>query len=271
MIQKRRKEKTLVSSNGVKDRGHDIKEWLEGMFLDIEKTGEDRWGHQWRASQKLRYERYMGVLKPMLKQGMTILDVGCGAGNFTHQVWELAPESAIIGMDISERAIRYAQRTYPEITFMTGALPDVVLGEKKSFDLILCLEVLNYLDTEERRKAVERMSVLLKPGGRLLFSGVLDGGVAYFEENEIQELISQYLAIEKTEYNYAKLYTIMEGKFLLALRLFDLLKGVPLVRYMKAPLRKFLSWDFPPRMLNRLSRYLLREKGESHIIILARK
>ena len=213
------------------------KEWFENMFKDVGREG-DRWGHRWRGSQKFRYELYTKILKTILptKEKIKILDIGCALGDFTKRVWQLDPKNELIGVDISENAIARVSKKYPSMKFKVASLPDLPFYEN-SFDLVLCLEVLYYLNPEERIKSLESIREVLKPKGYLFFSGVLDGGVRYFAEDEIIELISRYFDIERIEYNYSRIYTAVECKFLYLL---NICKIVEMVLNMSDT--EFLKW-----------------------------
>jgi len=195
------------------------KEWFESKFNNLDNFG-DKWGHRWRGSQKFRYDLYIKILKSILptKEKIKILDIGCALGDFTKRVWQLDPKNEIYGIDISENAIARVSKEYPNMKFKVESLPKLSFRDN-SFDLILCLEVLYYLNAEDRIKSLENIRRVLKPGGYLLFSGVLDGGIRYFAEEEIIELISKYFDIQRIEYNYAKIYTAIESKFLFLLNI----------------------------------------------------
>lgn len=199
------------------------KEWFEYMLGDVGKEG-DKWGHRWRGSQKFIYYSRIIILKNVLpKKKIKILDIGCALGDFTKQVWQLNSKNDIFGIDISKNAITRISKKYPDMRFILGSLPNLSFKENY-FDLILCLEVLYYLNPKDRIKSLETIKKALKPDGYFFFSGVLDGGIRYFAEDEIIELISKYFDIERIEYNYAKIYTTIESKFLFLLNICDIIE-----------------------------------------------
>jgi 2-polyprenyl-3-methyl-5-hydroxy-6-metoxy-1,4-benzoquinol methylase len=200
------------------------KPWFENQFKNLDVKG-DRWGHRWRGSQKFRYDLYTKILKSVLptKKKIKILDIGCALGDFTKRVWQLDPKNEIFGIDISENAIDQVSKEYPTMKFRVGSLPVLSFNEN-SFDLVLCLEVLYYLNPVDRVKSLEYIKKVLKTDGYLFFSGVLDGGVRYFAEDEIIELISKYFDVERIEYNYAMIYTAIESKFLFLLNISEIIE-----------------------------------------------
>jgi len=287
------------------------KEWFEYMFDYYEDC--DRWGHRWRGSQKFRYDLYIKILEKNLPKNekIKILDIGCALGDFTRRVWQLNPKNEIFGIDISKNAITRVSKMYPDMEFAVAALPNLPFKEN-SFDLILCLEVLYYLSPDDRIRSLENIKKTLKSDGYLLFSGVLNGGVRYFAEDEIIELISKYFEIKYIEYNYARIYTAIESKFLSMLNIFDIIKmvlnmedkdflkwceerknnrkigivkkarrititipfGRNIVRgiciFISSIIRWMLSWKVPVIISYKITQLILREKGKTQIIILAR-
>lgn len=309
MKKRRRIKKYFLKVN--KDYG--TKSWFENQFKNLDARG-DRWGHRWRGSQKFRYDLYTKILKNILptKKKIKILDIGCALGDFTKRVWQLNLENEIFGIDISENAINRISEEYPDMKFMVGSLPKLSFKEN-SFDLILCLEVLYYLNKEGRVESLKNIRKVLKPDGYLFFSGVLDGGVRYFAEDEIIELISNYFDIEAVEYNYSRIYITIESKFLSLLTIGNtietllnmtneeflkwcdgrkdkqkvekvkkfrkIINRVPFggniikatVRFMDSVIRRMLSWKVPASLSYKFTKLILREKGKTQIIILARK
>jgi 2-polyprenyl-3-methyl-5-hydroxy-6-metoxy-1,4-benzoquinol methylase len=216
------------------------KEWFERQFDLKQNPLVDGWKIAWRGSQKFRYDLYTKILKSILptKEKITILDIGCALGDFTKRVWQLDPKNKIFGIDISENAIARVSKEYPNMEFKVGSLPVLPFNiNKNSFDLILCLEVLYYLNPADRIESLETIKKTLKRDGHLFFSGVLDGGVQYFAEDEIIELISKYFDIERIEYNYARIYSKIESRFLYLLNICDTIEMV-----LSMPDADFLTW-----------------------------
>lgn len=72
----------------------------------------------------------------------SILDVGCGKGTFTHLLKKV--ENRVVGVDMSVAAIRKAKAAYREVEFRRQTARQV-LGQKKTWDLIVMAEVLSYV------------------------------------------------------------------------------------------------------------------------------
>ncbi len=100
------------------------------------------------------------------KEGLRILDVGCGYGRLSIPLIEKFPKIDITGLDISESyALLYREKTgHPAFI---GAIEDIS-GELGAFDYILCVTVLMYLDDDRLTRAISHLLSHLKPEGKLI-------------------------------------------------------------------------------------------------------
>lgn len=114
--------------------------------------------HNWQTGILLKYiER---------KNGLRILDVGCGYGRLSIPIIEKFPGVDIRGVDISENYIKlYQEHTHHFASI--GAIENLP-AELGTFDYILCITVLMYLNHVNLEKAVSNLIFHLKPGGRLI-------------------------------------------------------------------------------------------------------
>jgi SAM-dependent methyltransferase len=103
-----------------------------------------------------------------IKPGMRVVDIGCGTGKTTSCLLELAhPGGQVVGLDISEKRVRYAETHYgsPGIEFncMDICVP---LDDLGLFDFAWVRFMLEY-HREHSFSIVQNVSRLLKPGGIL--------------------------------------------------------------------------------------------------------
>ena len=91
------------------------------------------------------FEQLTAIVEPI--EASSVLDAGCGEGETIRRLGGILPPS-VTGIDISERAIACARQSVPEATLMCGSVSELPF-EDRSFDLVLCLEVLEHLDQPE--------------------------------------------------------------------------------------------------------------------------
>jgi 2-polyprenyl-6-hydroxyphenyl methylase/3-demethylubiquinone-9 3-methyltransferase len=101
--------------------------------------------------------------------GITLLDVGCAAGLVSEN---LAKKGAVVtGIDASDKLIGAATEHAAEqnvaVTYRNATLEQLA-DEKKSFDVVLALEVIEH--TADAHAFVELCAGMVKKGGLVIFS-----------------------------------------------------------------------------------------------------
>lgn len=106
--------------------------------------------------------------------GRTIVDLGCGTGWFTRALQHHYPEQQITGVDLSPGMIRHARQNVGENSFhWLVADAEAVPLPDESVDLIFSNLMLQWC--QDPRPVLRECRRLLRPGGRLLVSTLLDG------------------------------------------------------------------------------------------------
>ena len=104
-------------------------------------------------------------LLPLLKAGMTVLDVGCGSGSITCGMAEKVGNLGfVIGIDPSAELISIAKEKYSAISNLSFQVADIFEFEKgRRFDVISTARTLQWLD--KPLAAIIKMKKLLKKNG----------------------------------------------------------------------------------------------------------
>lgn len=191
----------------MKDAQWGDRAWQEAHFPAAQLDGEgDTWGIRWRGLEKLRHASYLRLLRAILRQPqpLDVLDIGCALCDFTNKAAALNPANRFWVTDTADNAISWVRRRFPAFHSAVAALPDIPFDVQ--FDVVLCLEVLCYLDSADRCLALRRIRERLKPSGVLLFSGVVDGGERYHTRAEVLGTIGSIFVLERVVYNHWALY-----------------------------------------------------------------
>lgn len=131
---------------------------------------QSTWGLQVVTAKKL----LPGIdgLPARLEAGGTVLEVGCGTGNFLVQVAKSFPKARAIGVDLDADSLAIAQwriadaKLADRVSARIGAVQDVV--EPGSVDAVVMIEVLHEIAQPLRPTVVQQCARALKPGGVLL-------------------------------------------------------------------------------------------------------
>jgi 2-polyprenyl-3-methyl-5-hydroxy-6-metoxy-1,4-benzoquinol methylase len=106
-----------------------------------------------------------------VREGMTVLDLGCGVGDVTLLTARLVgPQGAVLGVDRAASSIQTARRRASalgvgNVRFEQGDLAS--FDARQSFDALLGRLVLLYLD--DPAETLRRLSRHLRPGGTIVF------------------------------------------------------------------------------------------------------
>jgi SAM-dependent methyltransferase len=126
---------------------------FEEMYANEEKDNYDSWYQENLTSLKCALT--LDVLNQYNFD--SILDVGCGKGAITHLLKK--KNNRVLGVDISETAIKKAKAKFPAIDFQVLKANDV-LSLNQKFDLVVCIETLSYM--ENWKEFIENISKISK-------------------------------------------------------------------------------------------------------------
>jgi SAM-dependent methyltransferase len=135
-----------------------------GRFLAKHGAGEI-WNWESPAG-KLRWARRVRMLSSHLKPGMTVLELGCGAGHFTQ---ELARSGAdVVAIDVSPDLLQIARTNCgaPNVKYQIENAYELSYDDAV-FDSVVGSSVLHHLEIERALRDVYRV---LKPGGTIFFT-----------------------------------------------------------------------------------------------------
>jgi tRNA (cmo5U34)-methyltransferase len=127
----------------------------------------------------------------------SLLDVGCGAGNYALKILERLPNLDVSLLDLSQPMLERAQErvrtaTRGEVRATQGDIREVALEENR-YDLIVASAVLHHLRTDQEWNAVfARLFRALRPGGMLWIYDLLQHEIPAVERR-MWERYGRYL------------------------------------------------------------------------------
>jgi ubiquinone/menaquinone biosynthesis C-methylase UbiE len=107
-------------------------------------------------------------LAQLLKEGMSVLDVGCGSGAITRGIARaVGPGGRVVGIDVSEELLALALRTHGGPSNLEFVVADVRRhGYREEFDVVTAARVLQWL--ADPQAALAAMAAAAKPGGQII-------------------------------------------------------------------------------------------------------
>jgi len=116
------------------------------------------------------------VLSMIKNKPETILDIGCASGWFLSKIADKYLEANCFGIDVYNKAIQYGKKHYKNLHLRRGNAHKLPY-KSKSFDLILCTEVLEHVENPDI--VLKEMRRVLKPNGLSLIE--MDSGNLLFK------------------------------------------------------------------------------------------
>ena len=185
----------------------------KSFFDEVYSNGIEGWGFHFRRSQLFRFEKCSNLVKSIIDidKEFTVLDIACGDGFFSNKCLTSFAKK-VLGVDISEIAIKNARKRYPKLELLCDSLPylEKVSG---SYDFISVNEVLYYLPYNEQLMSLQRIGELCNEKGYILVT-VNIGPSPYYTKGEIRSLLNKFFVIIKEDDLCLKWYSCKVEEYL---------------------------------------------------------
>lgn len=125
--------------------------------------------NDWNSTQYTKFEKErtqpsIDLINRIDISPKYIIDIGCGPGNSTNQLYKRFPKSEILGIDSSDNMLIRAKSTYPDMKFQKCVIPDE-LDSFGTFDLIFSNACLHWIP--EHKSLLPKLMNKLNDGGML--------------------------------------------------------------------------------------------------------
>jgi tRNA (cmo5U34)-methyltransferase len=155
-----------------------VQEIRERFDNDVERFSNLDTGQVSTIDATISLELITEAAKRIVPDARHLLDIGCGAGNYSLMMLSKVPGLSCTLVDLSKRMLDKAQervsaQTPGKVEIIQGDIRDVAL-EKEQFDIILAGAVLHHLrDDQDWETTFRKIYGLLKPGGCLMISDLI--------------------------------------------------------------------------------------------------
>lgn len=105
------------------------------------------------------------ISKTNIDSSVSVLDIGCGAGNSTKKISETGAN--VIGIDFSEKMISEASAAHSDIVFKQSDAENIPL-EDNTMDIVIANFIVHHLP--EPNKVFKEINRVLKPNGKFAFA-----------------------------------------------------------------------------------------------------
>lgn len=109
------------------------------------------------------------------KSHKMILDVGCAGGFMINKVAQIFPIAQVFGIDVYKKAIEYATKKHPQITFVVADAHKIPFNDNV-FDLVICYETIEHVVNP--KKILKEIKRVLEKNGVAIVT--MDSGILLF-------------------------------------------------------------------------------------------
>ena len=164
-----------------------VEEIKERFDNDVERFSNLNTGQLSTIDAKISLELITEASKRIVPNAENLLDIGCGAGNYSLMMLSKIPNLNCTLVDLSKPMLdkafeRVSLQTNKNVEVLQGDIRQVELKENH-FDIILAGAVLHHLrDDKDWETTFEKLFKLLRPGGCLMISDLITQDTALLND-----------------------------------------------------------------------------------------
>lgn len=117
--------------------------------------------HKFREQRAAPFEDLVKLI--VIREGLSVVDLGCGTGELTAKLAAMLPDSQVVGLDSSAQMLeKAAVHAGPHLHFEQGDLSKV----EGAWDVVFSHAAIQWVDDHAR--LIPQLFGLVKPGGQLV-------------------------------------------------------------------------------------------------------
>lgn len=127
--------------------------------------------------QKFWHSQKQRICLKLLKnlKFINCLDIGCASGYMVSEITKKFPKANYFGVDVYDKAIKFAQKNYPNIDFKISSAEKLPFNDN-SFDLCITYETIEHV--KNPKNMISEMKRVLKVKGHVIL-GVDSGSLMF--------------------------------------------------------------------------------------------
>ena len=171
--------------------------------------------------------RYLGGMEVVFDQLKklsfdSLIDIGCGDGRFLREVAKRHPNTKLLGIDSSTRAIQLAKAMNPGLDYKTINI--IETPPQAKFDVATLVEVLEHIEPDKVESFLENTACVLHGEGWLILTvphankGLNEKHYQHFTSKTLQKLLEPYfrdivfIPFDVISWRMAKLAQLIGGQ-----------------------------------------------------------
>jgi len=180
-----------------------VQQIRERFDNDVERFSHLETGNSAQVDSVLSLELIAEAAAGTNPDARSLLDVGCGAGNYSLKILQRLPSLDVTLLDLSQPMLQRAQQrvsvaTRGRVCTLQTDIREAPL-EEQQFDIIVAAAVLHHLRTEEQWRAVlAKLHRTLKPAGTLWIFDLVQHAMPEVE-HQMWDRYGRYLTAMKDE------------------------------------------------------------------------
>jgi tRNA (cmo5U34)-methyltransferase len=196
-----------------------VEEIRRRFDADVERFSNLETGQSATIDSPLAMELVAQAAAAVTPHAKHVLDVGCGAGNYTLRLLQELPDLDVTMVDLSMPMLgrarqRVSTATSGEIITLQGDIRELE-WEKSTFDVIVAASVLHHLrGAEEWRAVFAKFFDILQPGGSVWIFDLVDSAIpavqslmwrryghylAHLKDEQYRDHVFNYIEKEDTQ------------------------------------------------------------------------